>query len=149
MQQESSNLDTTAQLRSWLRECPAIQKSKRFRVDFLSDNPTEYALFAVPSTLKYHENILGDYVLNDDQEVDYIFASREIYGADVRQNLENAAFYSELNMWIIEQNNLRNFPEIADGKVYAITPTLTAFPVQVGSSAAKYQIQIKMKYRRT
>lgn len=148
MQQESSNSDMTAQLRMWLRECPIIQKSKRFRVDFLSDNPTEYALFAVPSTLKYHENILGDYVLNDNQEVDYIFASREIYGADVRQNLENQQFYTAVTHWIMEQNNLRNFPVIREGHICAITPTLTAYPVQVGSNAAKYQIQIKVKYRR-
>lgn len=148
MQQESSSVDTTAQLRLWLRECPAIKKSNRFRVDFLSDNPTEYALFAVPSTLKYHENILGESVLNDDQEVNYIFASREAYGADIQQNIENQMFYSAVNAWIIEQNNAQHFPEIAEGKVRAIIPTLTAFPAQAGSSAAKYQIHMKVKYRR-
>ena len=135
-------------MRAWFRSCPAISQSNRFRVDYLAENPTEYALFAVPSSIAYHENVLGESVPNDLQTIDYIFASKETYGADIQQNLANLGFYDAVVAWIIEQNNLRNYPEISGGVVKSIVPTLTAYPAEVGSDSAKYQIQIKMTYRR-
>lgn len=142
------DLNNTEQMRAWFRSCPAISQSNRFRVDYLAENPTEYSLFAVPSSIAYHENVLGESVPNDLQTVDYIFASKETYGADIQQNLANLGFYDAIVAWIIEQNNLRNYPEISGGVVKSIVPTLTAYPAEVGSDSAKYQIQIKMTYRR-
>ena len=34
-------LNSTEQLRLWFRKCPAIQNKNRFRVNFLSESPTE------------------------------------------------------------------------------------------------------------
>lgn len=142
------DLNNTEQVRTWLRKCPAISQDNRFRVDYLAENPTEYSLFAVPSTISYRENVLGESVPTDLQTIDYIFASKETYGADIQQNLANLGFYDEIVAWIIEQNNLRNFPVINGGTVKSIVPTLTVYPAEVGSDSAKYQIQIKMTYRR-
>ena len=143
-----SETNNTANLRLWFRNCPVISKSNKFNVDYLSGKATEYSLYAVPSTLKYHENILGDNVLDDIQTVNYIFASREIYGADARQNIQNLGFYQSIVDWITEQNNSQNFPEWDGGSIKSIVPTLTAYVAQAGSDAAKYQIQIQVKYRR-
>lgn len=145
MSQESNN---TELLRDWFRTCPAILKSNYFRVDYLPETATEYALYAVPSTLKSHENILGDEIIDDIQTQNYIFASKEPYGADIQQNLENLGFYQEVTAWIMEQNANRNFPEMSGGVVKSIVPTLTPYMVQAGSNVAKYQIQIKITYRR-
>lgn len=141
-------VNNTEQLRLWFRDCPYISKNNRFGVDYVAESPTEYAIYAVPSTLKYHENILGEEIPDDDQAQNYIFASKEPYGADIKQNIENLGFYQNVTSWIIEQNNARNFPEWDGGHVRSILPTLTAYPAQVGSSAAKYQIQLKVNYRR-
>ena len=143
-----SELNNAAQLRDWFRNCPAISRSNRFRVDYVAETPTEYAIYAVPSTLRYHENILGEEVPDDIQTVNYIFASKEHYGADVQQNLQNLLFYQEVTSWIITQNAARNFPQWDDGRITSIVPTLTGYPVQVGSDAARYQIQLKITYRR-
>lgn len=152
MSQESSNVKS---LRKWFRTCPAISNSNRFRVDYLAENPTEYAIYAVPSALKYHENILGNEVLDDNQTQNFIFASKESYGADIQQNLANLGFYDEIVNWILEQNNKRNFPEWSldvtgweNARIKSIVPTLTAYVAQAGSDAAKYQIQLKITYRR-
>jgi len=152
MSQETSN---TERLRKWFRTCPAILNSNRFRIDYLAENPTEYAIYAVPSTLKYHENILGDEVLDDTQTQNFIFASKESYGADIQQNLANLGFYDAVVSWILEQNMARNFPEweidVPDWenvRIKSIVPTLTAYVAQAGSDAAKYQIQLKITYRR-
>lgn len=135
-------------LRAWLRECPEISNTAYFRADFLSPEPTEYALFSVPSSLSYHENIIGEQVLNDIQTQNYIFSSKEFYGADTRQNLANLGVYQRITEWILEKNNRQEFPEWDNGEVKSIVPTLTAYPAQVGSSAAKYQIQMRITYRR-
>ena len=141
-------LNNTAQLRAWFRSCPALIDTNRFRVDYLAENPTEYAIYSVPSTISYHMNVLGEEVPNDVQTVNYIFASKESYGADVQQNLANMGFYDAVCAWILEQNIARNFPAISGGRVLSIVPTLTAYPAAVGSDAAKYQIQLKLTYRR-
>ena len=142
---ETNNIEA---LRQWFRDCPEISREKYFRADFLAPDPTEYAIFSVPSALAYHENILGENVLDDTQAQNFIFSSKEHYGADTRQNMENLAFYQKVTAWILEQNNAGNFPEWDEGTVRSIVPTLTAYPAQVGSSAAKYQIQIRVTYRR-
>nr|WP_325297912.1 hypothetical protein [uncultured Dysosmobacter sp.] len=141
-------LNNAEQLRKWFRSCPAISDANRFRMDYLSESPTEYALYAVPSQLSYHQNVLGEEIPNDIQSVNFIFASKESYGADVEQNLANLGFYDEIVAWVLEQNAKRNFPTINEGKIRSIVPTLTAYPIEIGSSAARYQIQLRITYRR-
>lgn len=143
----SEILNNTDALREWFRSCPALAPDSRFRLDYLAENPTEYALYAVPSTLSYQENVLGEEVPLPIQTVNYIFASRENYGADVIENLANLGFYDEVVLWIWEQNRIRNFPKLVYGTCRSVLPTLTAYPSEVGSAAAKYQIQIKIVYQ--
>ena len=142
---ETNNIES---LRAWFRECPEISKNAYFRTDFLAPDPTEYALFSVPSSLSYHENIMGEEELNDIQTQNFIFSSKEFYGADARQNMANLGFYQRVTAWILEKNASHEYPEWDGGVIKSIVPTLTAYPAQVGSSAAKYQIQIRITYRR-
>lgn len=142
---ELNNVD---QLRRWFRGCPALSGDNRFRIDYLSESPTEYAIYASPSTISYHENVLGEEVPNDIQTLNFIFASKESYGADVQTNLANMGFYDDVVAWVLEQNALRNFPTIQSGRVKSIVPTLTAYPAEIGSDTAKYQIQLRMTYKR-
>lgn len=141
-------LNNAEQIRLWLRGCPALSDTNRFRVDYLAENATEYAIYSVPSQITYRENVLGEEVPTDLQTLNFIFASRESYGPDIQQNLANLGFYDEVIRWIIEQNNLRNFPSINEGRVRSIVPTLTPYVVDGGSDAARYQIQIRMTYQR-
>lgn len=141
-------LNNTEQIRNWFRTCPVIKSGNRFRVDYLSESPTEYAIYAVPSAINYRENVLGEEIPLPIQTLNFIFASKESYGADIQQNLANLGFYDAVVAWVLEQNAQRNFPTINEGRVKSIVPTLTAYPAQIGSSAAKYQIQLKITYRR-
>lgn len=145
MSNEVTNIE---HLRNWLRDCPALSKKNRFRVDYLAESPTEYALYSVPTTIAYRENVLGEEVPREIQTLDFIFASKEQYGSDVRQNAANLGFYDSVIGWITKQNSSRNFPEINEGQVKSIVPTLTQYVADADSDSAKYQIQIKMTYRR-
>lgn len=144
MPQELNNIQ---ELRKWFRQCPALNGQNRFRVNYLSEDPTEYAIYASPSTIRYRENVLGERIPETNQSVNYIFASKESYGADVQQNLAAMGFYEKIVAWIIAQNAARNFPAMNEGPVTSIVPTLTAYPAEVGSDAAKYQIQINVSYK--
>lgn len=141
-------VNTIEKLREWFRGCPAILQSNRFRVDFLSDKPLEYSLFSVPSSITYKENVLGEMIPVDIQTLNFVFAIKTQYGADVKQNSLNLAFFQEVTSWIIEQNAQRNLPQINEGVVRSIVPTLTAHPSEAGSDCAIYQIQLKMQYKR-
>lgn len=138
----------TEHLRDWFRTCPAILNTNAFRVDYLTENPTEYAIYASPTTINYRENVLGERIPMDIQTLNFIFASKESYGADVQQNLKNLGFYDSVVTWVLEQNNIGNLPLINEGVIKSIVPTLTAYPAEVGSDAAKYQIQLQITYRR-
>lgn len=142
-----SELNNVDQLRKWLRGCPALSSENRFRINYLGGSPTEYAIYSSPTTISYRENVLGESVPTDTQELNFIFASKESYGSDVEQNLASLGFYDDVCAWIIEQNSVRNFPQIEGGRVKSIVPTLSVFPAEVGSNAAKYQIQIRMTYK--
>lgn len=144
MPQELNNTD---ELRKWFRTCPALSDANRFRVNYLSENPTEYAIYASPSSIKYHENVLGESIPDNVQTINFIFASKESYGADVQQNLAAMGFYDDVIAWIVEQNSKRNYPSINEGVVKSIVPTLTTYLAQAGADTAKYQINLKMTYR--
>ena len=142
------SVNNIEELRRWFRDCPAVSGSLRFGVNHLPEKPTEYALYSVPSNLSYRENVLGERVLADIQTENYIFASKENYGSDIEQNIAVLGWYQTIVAWIITQNNAGNFPDMENGKILSILPTLSAYPAEVGSSVAKYQIQIAVNYRR-
>lgn len=139
---------TVDALRNWFRECPVILKGKRFGIDNLSADPTEYAIYMSPSTLQTGVDITGDVYVKSIQEQSFIFASRERHTADVLQALANHGFYDGVINWIIQQNKEKNFPEIADGTVISVMPSLTQYLFEAGANSGRYQISCKLKYRR-
>ena len=143
---DTTPINNTASMRTWLRGCPEIVQARAFGADYLADDES-YSLDVTPTALKYRENILGEMVLRERQEQNYVLASRDPYGADLQQNLDNLAFFQAVAKWIIDQNNARSFPDWEGGEVVAIVPTLTAYPIAMGSAFARYQIQIKVTYR--
>jgi len=132
----------------WFRACPVLASGVRFGADYVAGRPTEYAIYSVPSALKYHENILGEEVLDDNQTQNFIFAAELPYGADTRQNLANLGFMQAIADWILCQNAAREFPAWDGGEIKSLLPILTGAPVQVSADTAKYQIQVKINYRR-
>lgn len=130
-------------LRKWLMGCPELSNKNRFRVDYLSEKPTEYAIFAQPSTIAYTENVLGEMVPRQKQVQNFVFATKDVYGADERQNLSNYQFYQDVIAWMQNQNAQRNLPDWEGGTVESVVPTLTQYVSAPGTDSAKYQI----KYR--
>lgn len=139
---------TVDALRDWFRECPLLLKGNRFGIDYLSADPTEYAIYMSPSSLATGVDITGEVFVKTVQEQNFIFASREKHSSDVLQALANHGFYDGVISWIIQQNKDKNFPEIADGTVISVMPSLTQYLFEAGANSGRYQISCKMKYRR-
>lgn len=139
---------TVDAIRSWFRECPVILKGNRFGIDHLSSDPTEYAVYMSPSTLQSFVDVTGEVCLKSEQELNFVFASREKHPSDVLQALANHGLYDGVIGWIIEQNKSKNFPEITEGTVISIMPSTTQYLFEAGASSGRYQISCKLKYRR-
>lgn len=139
---------TVDAIRNWFRECPEIQKGNRFGIDNLSSDPTEYAVFMSPSSLQSFVDVTGEVCLKSVQELNFVFASREKHPSDVLQALANHGFYDNVISWIIAQNKEMNFPEIAEGSVISVMPSMTQYLFEAGTTSGRYQISCKMKYRR-
>lgn len=141
-------VNNAEQLRTWFRTCPILAAGVRFGADYVAGKSNEYAIYSVPSALKYHENILGEEVLDDNQTQNFIFVAELPYGADTQQNLANLGFMQAIADWILQQNAARDFPAWSGGRIKSLLPILTGAPVQVSTDSAKYQIQLKINYRR-
>jgi hypothetical protein len=136
-------------LREWFNTCFVLVADKPVTVDYNSGEPVEYAIYSVPSEIKYKTNVLGEEVPEDIQTLDYVFASIEEYGSVSSKNEDNLGFYQKMVDWIIEQNNAKNYPLIDGGTIKSIRPTLTGYVNSATASAARYQINIKITYRRS
>lgn len=141
-------MDNTASVRAWLLACPPIAESEGlFGSDYLQDEPGGFTLDSVPSSLKYKENIVGEYKQKAEQEQLYVLAARMDYGPEAVANLNNLDVFRQIFAWIIERNNACDLPAWEGGELTAIVPSLTAYPIAMGSSAARYQIQLKALYK--
>lgn len=139
---------TVDALRNWFRQCPLLEPGNRFGIDHLSADPTEYAIYMTPSNLQTGVDVTGEVYVKSIQEQNFVFASREKHPSDVLQALANHGFYDGVIDWIIRQNKARNFPEIPNGSVISVVPTLTQYLFEAGANSGRYQISCKMKYRR-
>lgn len=135
-------------MRKWFRTCPLLERTNKFRVDYLGEVVDEYAIFVAQDNIKYHENVLGEAVMDELQEVNYTFASKRYFGSDDSQNIENLDFFQGVSDWIYAQNLARNFPDMVNGRIISMMPTVTSSITQATDDSARYQINIKVTYKR-
>ena len=135
-------------LRIWLRGCDALSRNNPFRIDFIDDDRTEYALQHQPSVMRYKQNVLGQTVPDTNQAQNFSLMLRLPYGQDVAQNMRNAEFCQAVYNWMLEQNARQNVPNIIDGPVVSVVPTLSPYVAQADAESAIYQIQIQINYKR-
>lgn len=135
-------------VRQWFRTCPLLN-GERVGVNYIGDRATSFAVVASPSAISTHQNVLGEDIPDDIQQLNFSFAATDAYGADILVNASVQKLYDDIVQWILDQNSARRFPDLRHlGAVRSVTPTLTAYPSQVGADTAVYRIQLKIMYRR-
>lgn len=131
-------------LRDYISQCPYLYEfNKGINVDYLDNDSTTYSIEVVPC-----EPIIKRYINGDTKrQYDFIFASRESYGADVFQNIENSGFYEDFSSWIEEESSKGNLPSLEGNREsLEIKVSTTGYAFQTDDNSARYQIQLKLIY---
>lgn len=130
-------------VREFIMKFPKL-KDGALLVDFLENSPITYTVEPVPCSPVYKKFIDG----SCEKQFLFLFASREAYSDDVNQCIENLAFYEDFADWIYEQNNNRNFPVLSGNRTVTELEILTGgYQLYADTNTARYQIQMRLKYR--
>lgn len=87
-------------IRDYVMTFPEL-KDGALLVDCLGSEPIGYTVETVPTDPIYKRYTDGSCI----KQFLFIFASREYYGEDVIQNIENLGFYEHFADWIDSNNN--------------------------------------------
>lgn len=129
-------------IREFIKQCPHIEKFN-VNVNFLSDEINSYSLEEVPVNPILEKYVGGDTV----RQFDFVFSSREAYGIDVFQNLQNSGFYEDFLNWIEKQDYKGNLPNLGLGReAQHIKVISTPYAFETEADKARYQIQLKLVY---
>ena len=79
--------DALTAARTWLRECPLIDKNDRFNVNYLGDRAVEYTLTLASETHK--EDVCG----YDTATYNMVFLARLPFGAHMGTNIASAELF--------------------------------------------------------
>ena len=130
-------------IRNYFLSSPLIDDDKRINVDYLGVDALDYTIDSVPA-----EKVITKYVGGDTlNQYVFSFGSREYYGADTLQNIENSGFYERFATWIETENAAGNFPILTGNKKSVGMEILTSgYLFDASESTAKYQIQLRLIY---
>lgn len=133
-------------LRDYIRTCPYLDtfnNAIKVNVNYLESDVDTYSIEEVPIEPIVKKYINGDSI----RQYAFIFTSREPYGVDVLQNIDNSGFYEKFADWIESQNNNEIFPLLDNGlEPLEIKVTSTGYAFAVTKDTAQFQIQLRLKY---
>jgi len=130
-------------IRTYFLDCPLLENFAKLNVDFLGIDPTEYTIDSQPTSpviKRYADGgTLKQYI--------FVFGSREYYGPDTLQNLENSGFYEQFSDWVEQQSNMGNLPKLSGNRRPLFMEVLTTgYLFDASEDNARYQIQCRLVY---
>ena len=125
-------------IRNYFCTCPLL-KDGALNVDYL-DNAFNYNIESVPTNPTLKRYVDG----GSQRQFTFLFCSREEWGNDTLNNLENNGFYESLQEWLESNGTL---PVMERGKQPIKIECLT-YGYLMGNTADKaiYQIQLRLVY---
>ena len=130
-------------VREYISTCPFLDEFARINVEYLDHEKESYTIDAEPG-----EPLVKRYLNGDSQkQFRFVFASREFYGPDVLQNIENSGFYDRFADWLEQESRKGNLPILPAGKeAIEIRAVSQGFVFQTNVDEAQYQIQCRLLY---
>lgn len=129
-------------IRDYMAGCPLLRDGL-LNVEYLGQTPTEYVIETVPTSPVVKQYADGGAL----KEYLFLFASREYFGTDTLQNIENSGFYEKMAEWIAAQNKTRHFPVLEKGKTaQEMQVVSTGYLFDASEKNARYQIQLRLLY---
>lgn len=131
-------------LKNFFEECPLLGDGG-INVNYLGGRGGDYSIEAVPSRPVVKKYVDGGEI----RSCSFVFASREFYDEDERQNIETARFYEELEGWIEERNALGRLPLLGEGLVpLKIEVSSSGGFCSASGGTARFQLQGRLIYRK-
>lgn len=132
-------------LRTYFRTCPSIMLTREFGVDNIS-NELSYSITIVPSVRTIDEDIIG----TKTQQRQFLLLVRA-KTAYAQHYIANQELLENLEGWLEEQNDNRNFPDIPAGlepiEIQAVNAGYLSEQEESGSTAV-YQITCNLIYKK-
>lgn len=130
------------QVRQFLRTYPPLAEGK-LHVDFLPEDARSYSIEAVPAKEIVRSYVEGSTV----RQFVFVVASREIFGEEIDQQLENQEFYSDFSEWLWKQTMAKALPDLGAGrKAMVMEATTSGYAMSATANMARYQIQCRLEY---
>lgn len=111
-------------------------------VNYLDSETDSFSIEEVPSQSVIKKYVDGSSI----RQFQFTFCSREPYGSEVIQNIDNSTFYEDFANEIEDKNNKGILPLLEDVEVRSLEVTSSAYAVSVTEDTAMYQINLNLKY---
>lgn len=129
-------------IREYLIENKIVDEECRVNVDFLGENPTEFAIIPIAVNPILKKYIDGSSL----RQYQFQLISCSYYGADVLQNMANSKFYEELYDKIESFNDEGVLPDIKG--IESIECLNNGAILDATVNAARYSIQMRITYEK-
>lgn len=129
-------------IRKYLIENKIVDEECRVNVDFLGENPTEFAIIPIAVNPILKKYIDGSSL----RQYQFQLISCSYYGADVLQNMANSKFYEGLYDKIETFNDEGILPDIEG--IESIECLNNGAILDATVNAARYSIQMRITYEK-
>lgn len=123
-------------------ECMSTFESA-ININYLAGENDSFSIEEIPC-----EPVLKKYLNGSSKrQFQFAFCSREPYGAEIIQNIDNSGFYEDFSNEIEKKNNEGILPiEIDNIESLELKVTSSAYVVTTEEDTAMYQINLNLKY---
>lgn len=132
-------------IRDFIKTCPHLDEFHQgIGIDYLREDATAYMIESVPVDPIVKKFMDGGSV----RQFAFNFSSREVYGSDVLENIENIGFFEHFSEWLEEQTDSRVLPELDARRMpLSVQATTPGYLYNNELDKAQYVIQCNFKYK--
>lgn len=132
-------------VRDFIATCPLLEDDAILSVDKLDAKGIAYTIDSIPCDPVIKKYVDGSQI----RQFQFVFASRQYYGMNVLENLENSGFYENFVDWI-ERNNAKGLANVLDlgdnRRAIALEINSMPYVYDAEENTARYQVQLCLKY---
>ena len=132
------------EIRRFIKDnCPLVDGAK-INVNYLGEKTRRYTIEQEPVSQIIKKYSDGGTM----RQLVFVFASRELFGEEERENLEISRFYEEFADWLEKTSANGILPLLDEGKTALGIEALTGgYLMSNDQRTARYQIQCRLIYR--
>lgn len=131
-------------IRKFIKDyCPLVDGAK-INVNYLGERTRRYTIEQEPVSYVIKKYSDGGTM----RQTVFVFASRELFGEEERENLNISRFYEDFALWLEQTSADGLLPVLDDGKKALRLEALTGgYLMNNNQKTARYQIQCRLIYR--